>query len=316
METDVMRNIVLSLLCAFAFFITAHSAQCAESSNPPGDRQNNYVGSETCMECHEDQYASYMKDRHGVKADPRTPAAGLGCEACHGPGGRHAESEGEEPIQSLKADGAGSAEEKSAACLQCHGNGRQALWHGSKHESRNLSCSSCHNIHGNYPSDLTARSETETCAQCHKDIKAQLLRQSHHPLREGKMRCADCHNTHGTVTDHLVDAQSVNQKCFECHAQLRGPFLWEHPSVTEDCLTCHTPHGSTHSELLKAKAPFLCQRCHANVSHPSQLLARSESDAGQPVYRVLNNRIFYRACLNCHVAIHGSNHPSGQSLLR
>jgi DmsE family decaheme c-type cytochrome len=316
MESYVMRNIVVFTFCALAIFLTTHAAQCAEISSTPGDQQDNYVGSKTCMECHEDYYTSYMENRHGVKSDPRTPAAGLGCEACHGPGARHAASEGEEPIQSLKVDAAGSAEEKSAACLQCHRNGRQALWHGSEHASHNLSCSSCHNMHNNYPANLAARSETETCARCHKDIKAQLLRQSHHPLREGKMQCANCHNTHGTVADKLVDAQSVNQKCFECHTQLRGPFLWEHPSVTEDCLTCHTPHGSTHSELLKVRAPLLCQRCHANVSHPSELLAPSSSDAGQPVYRVLNNRIFYRACLNCHVAIHGSNHPSGKSLVR
>lgn len=311
-----MRNIVFLWLYVFALLMIAGVPRWAEAANIPGNQEEGYVGSETCMECHEDYYVSYMKDRHAVKADPRTPAAGSGCEACHGPGAEHAASEGEEPIRSLKADDPGSAEEESTACLQCHSNGRQALWHGSQHQSRNLSCSSCHNIHNNYPDDLAAGSEEETCARCHKDIRAQLLRQSHHPLREGKMQCADCHNTHGTVADKLVDAPSLNQKCFECHAQLRGPFLWEHPSVTEDCLTCHTPHGSMHSGLLKAKAPFLCQRCHANVGHPGELTARSSSDAGQSVYRVLNNRIFYRACLNCHVAIHGSNHPSGKGLVR
>jgi hypothetical protein len=30
----------------------------------------------------------------------------------------------------------------------------------------------------------------------------------------------------------------------------------------------------------------------------------------------LNNRAFYRGCLNCHNAIHGSNHPSGKALTR
>jgi DmsE family decaheme c-type cytochrome len=290
--------------------------RCAAAFETAGNRQDSYAGSETCMECHEDNYASHMKNRHAVKADPRTPAAGLGCEACHGPGAAHAESDGEEPIRSLKADADESAEEKSAVCLQCHNKGKQALWHGSEHQSRNLSCESCHTIHNNYPGNLATENEADTCAQCHKNIKAQMLRQSHHPLREGKMRCADCHNTHGTVADKLVDAQTVSQKCFECHAQLRGPFLWEHPPVTEDCLTCHTPHGSMHSGLLKTKTPFLCQRCHANAGHPGELAARSSTDSNQSVYRALNNRVFYRACLNCHVAVHGTNHPSGKSLVR
>jgi DmsE family decaheme c-type cytochrome len=308
-----MRNFVLYTCCSAAILLSVYFPHSAYAGD---DQQDQYVGSETCMECHEDYYASYMKNRHAVKADPRTPAAGWGCEACHGPGAEHAESEGEKPIRSLKADAAGPADQKSAACLKCHAKGRQALWHGSEHQSRNLSCSSCHNIHSDYPSNLARQNEAETCGQCHKDIKAQLVRQSHHPLREGKMRCADCHNTHGTVADKLVDAQSINQKCFECHTQLRGPFLWEHPPVTEDCLTCHTPHGSTHAALLKAKPPFLCQRCHANAAHPSELAARSSADAGQSVYRALNNRVFYRACLNCHAAVHGTNHPSGKSLAR
>jgi mono/diheme cytochrome c family protein len=55
-----------------------------------------YVGSETCMECHDEWYESYMKNYHAIKGDPRTPAAKQGCESCHGPGAAHVESEGEE----------------------------------------------------------------------------------------------------------------------------------------------------------------------------------------------------------------------------
>lgn len=308
-----MPKSVSYILCSIAIFLITPDVQPAQGADAPNER---YVGSEACMECHEDYYSGYLKNRHGVKTDPRTPAAGWGCEACHGPGAAHAESDGEAPIRSLKAGAAESSDAKSAVCLKCHAKGRQALWQGSEHQHRDLSCSSCHTIHANYPHNLARPNTDETCNQCHKEIKAQLLRQSHHPLREGKMQCADCHNPHGTVADKLVDAQSINLKCFECHAQLRGPFLWEHPPVTEDCLTCHTPHGSAHSALLKSKAPLLCQRCHANASHPSVLSARSNANAGQSVYRVLDNRVFYRACLNCHVAIHGTNHPSGKSLVR
>jgi len=311
-----MHHVNLYIRCSIAVLMLMLASHPVYAEDDPSAADNRYAGSAACMECHEDIYASYMKNRHSYSSDQRTPAAGRGCETCHGPGAEHAESDGEEPIRSLKADAEGTADEKSAACLNCHTKGKQALWKGSEHQSRNISCSSCHNIHNNNPASLARRSQWETCTQCHKAIKAQLLRHSHHPLREGKMQCADCHNSHGTVADKLVDAQTINQKCFECHAQLRGPFLWEHPPVTEDCLTCHTPHGSTHDGLLKAKAPFLCQRCHANAGHPSVLAARSSADANQSVYRVLNNRVFYRACINCHVAVHGTNHPSGKSLVR
>ena len=71
----MIRNIFLSILCAIAIFLIAVVPHCAEAANIAGNRQDGYVGSETCMECHEDYYASYMKSRHGVKADPKTPAA-------------------------------------------------------------------------------------------------------------------------------------------------------------------------------------------------------------------------------------------------
>jgi len=37
---------------------------------------------------------------------------------------------------------------------------------------------------------------------------------------------------------------------------------------------------------------------------------------GLSAFQALNNRAFYRNCLNCHSQIHGSNHPSGKSLGR
>jgi DmsE family decaheme c-type cytochrome len=275
-----------------------------------------YVGSETCLECHDDWYDSYTRNYHAIKGDPRTPGAKKGCESCHGPGAIHTEEEGEGPILGLSPKSPIPAAVKNAPCLECHTKGKVALWHGSTHEIRELSCASCHNPHQEYPKGLRQPTQTKVCNQCHKDINAQLLRQSRHPIRERKMKCSDCHNSHGTIADNLVAAQYENQKCFECHANLRGPFLWDHPPVIEDCLSCHTPHGSARTPLLKAKMPYLCQKCHSNVGHSSQLQARRADQAGQSVYRVLNNRGFYRACLNCHIQVHGSNHPSGKSLLR
>jgi DmsE family decaheme c-type cytochrome len=275
-----------------------------------------YVGSETCIECHEEDYETYVKNHHAVKGDPRTPEAKLGCESCHGPGAVHSEEETPEDIVGFGPESETQAETGNAICLGCHTKGKLAIWHGSIHEDAGLSCANCHSIHGEYSSSRSKPNEIELCTQCHQRTKPELLRQSHHPIREGKITCSDCHNPHGTVSEKLVDAQYSTLKCYECHAEKRGPFLWEHPPVVEDCITCHTPHGSARTPLLRAKMPYVCQRCHSNVAHPSQLQARRASDAGQSVYRVLNNRGFYRACLNCHISIHGSNHSSGKSLLR
>jgi DmsE family decaheme c-type cytochrome len=275
-----------------------------------------YAGIETCLECHEESHESFLKNRHAVKGDPRTPGARQGCESCHGPGAAHAEEEDPEKILSLGMKSALSAEKKNAICLGCHTRGKLARWHGSEHDVRGLSCADCHSIHGGLAKSRSTPTELGVCTQCHKRIRADLLRQSHHPIREGKIKCMDCHNPHGAIADRLVDAQYINLKCYECHADTRGPFLWQHPPALEDCLSCHRPHGSTHDSLLKAKTPYLCQRCHSNTGHGGELYARRANQAEEPVYRVLNNRVFYRNCLNCHVTIHGSNHPSGRTLLR
>ena len=219
-------------------------------------------------------------------------------------------------LLTLRAQAPEPSEKKNAVCLTCHARGRRTLWHGSDHETRDMACANCHSIHQGFPHNLSKPAETEVCTQCHKRIRSELLRQSHHPIREHKIKCTDCHNPHGAIAEKLVTAEYVNLKCFECHANLRGPFLWDHPPVIEDCITCHTPHGSVHRALLRTKVPYLCQRCHSNVGHAGQLYARSTNQSGQSVYRVLNNRAFYRGCLNCHISIHGSNHPSGKGWLR
>jgi hypothetical protein len=41
----------------------------------------------------------------------------------------------------------------------------------------------------------------------------------------------------------MVKAESIKELCTTCHADKRGPWLFEHPPVEENCLTCHNPHG-------------------------------------------------------------------------
>ena len=71
------------------------------------------------------------------------------------------------------------------------------------------------------------------------------------PMLEGKMSCSSCHNPHGSITPALLKEPSLNDTCFTCHAEKRGPFLWEHAPVVESCTNCHDPHGSNHDKMLK-----------------------------------------------------------------
>ena len=208
-----------------------------------------------------------------------------------------------------------SADEKSAICQTCHNGRAQFFWSGSTHQTRNVACTDCHSVHSPKSEDaqLVATNMLEQCFSCHKNIRADLWKNSHHPIREGKISCSDCHNPHGTQTAKMVIGESVNELCYTCHTEKRGPFIWEHAPVRESCLNCHTPHGSNHIKLQKTSVPYLCQQCHSNTRHPGTIYDNTKlPTADNPTTG--SNRVFNRACLDCHAAIHGSNHPSSPYL--
>jgi DmsE family decaheme c-type cytochrome len=271
-----------------------------------------YAGDDTCTTCHESEGKALRLTLHGKAQNPRTPSAKTGqtCETCHGPGQAHADSGGEtDKIRRLPAM---APREASAICLTCHDRGNHANWKGGMHDARNLSCVTCHSIH-NPKSDkaqLKTASVIDTCTTCHKTEVNKLQRSAHMPLREGKMTCVSCHNPHGSTNVRMLRVGNwINETCVSCHAEKRGPFLWDHAPVREACNTCHDPHGSNNQRMLVAKLPMLCQRCHIGTRHPSTIY-----DGAQLAAR--SNRLIGRGCVNCHAQIHGSNSPAGNTFLR
>ncbi len=109
----------------------------------------------------------------------------------------------------------------------------------------------------------------------------------------------------------LLLKPTLNETCYTCHAEKRGPFLWEHAPVAENCTNCHTPHGSIHPTLLVKRAPLLCQQCHSQSGHPSVARTGAGLPGGSP-----SGFLLAGACINCHSQVHGSNDPSGVKLMR
>jgi DmsE family decaheme c-type cytochrome len=296
-----------------------------------------YVGSETCKGCHEDYYKSFLKSVHGKKAIPGSPMNREGCESCHGPGGQHAEKGGGKGLGILAFGRKLDPRERSAKCLTCHEETKTlAFWNMNRHKAAGNSCDSCHSVHKGVEKLLVAK-EPDLCFNCHKNIRAQVNKQSHHPLKEAfvgrqALKCSSCHNTMGSFstepivtfsgsrrsgTDKMIKADSVNDLCFKCHAEKRGPFMWQHPPVEENCLICHEAHGSNHGKLLTSRVPLLCQNCHSTIgSHPRRPYTNLHSFQGTATAN--KNKFFARSCLNCHTSIHGSNGPAerGEAFLR
>ena len=287
--------------------IAAQQTPAAPAQQPQAGAT--FVGEETCLGCHDDQKKGYTTTMHGRRDHPRSPAAKQGCESCHGPGSRHVDDPS--VAGSILAFTKVPPKEASEACLTCHARNNHALWDGSIHDARNLTCVSCHSVHDfkSERAQLRTATERETCATCHRDKIAKLDRSGHMPVREGKMECSTCHNPHGsTSVRNLRIGDSIGELCTSCHADKRGPYLWEHAPTRDGCTTCHDPHGSSNDRMLITKPPILCQRCHVMVRHPSTIYDRA--------LIATSARVYARSCVTCHSAIHGSNHPSGQRFLR
>lgn len=309
MDPRVLQSIIASLvavlfLCPALGLFNAQAADPVCSSNDASD----------CLTCHRDSRGAILETPHAQTADKRTPFAAHACEGCHGPGADHVKGICLDQTLPPVVFGAGSVtpiEEQNEVCLRCHEGSHLINWTGSQHETADISCASCHVSHAVKDQVLERKSQAKTCYGCHTEQRADAHRRSRHPVTEGKVTCSDCHNSHGAFGPGLLREASVNDTCYTCHAEKRGPFLWEHAPVSDDCSNCHTPHGSNLSSLLTARTPWLCQECHQENYHPSSLY----SGTGLPSISA-EASMLGKDCMNCHPKIHGSNHPSGPRFTR
>lgn len=302
-----LRQLFTTVLPALALAMgVATAAHAADDKGPPKDLF--LKGDAKCTRCHDESdkpgVLAMGKTKHGTVADGRTPT----CTSCHGESDKHINKpegvkERPKPDRYFAKNSATPVEARNEACLTCHQGGKRIHWQGSTHSSRDVACSSCHEVHTQHDKVRDKATQSDVCFTCHKEQRAQVTRLSHHPIKEGKVVCSDCHNPHGSAGPKLMVRDSVNDTCYTCHMEKRGPFVHNHQPVTEDCSICHNPHGSNIANLLKARPPFLCQECHSATSHPSQA-------SGLPTTRTSATTQLGsvgRGCLNCHTNIHGGN---------
>jgi DmsE family decaheme c-type cytochrome len=319
------------------------SASLANAADSPGGKTvaKDIVlkGDAKCTGCHDEseqpkpsmldlhpQVLKIGKTKHGTIADGRTPT----CTDCHGESEKHISYKGSAKppaadyvyTKGTKTD----PSDRNTRCLTCHQtDARRMFWGGSQHQARDVACTSCHQIHTEHDSVRDKRTQPEICFNCHKDQRALANKPSHHPIPEGKMTCSDCHNVHGSPGNKLLAKDTTNATCYQCHAEKRGPYLWAHQPVTDDCANCHNPHGTTADFMLKTRAPFLCLSCHDPSSHPGNVpgvasrvdMSRNASgavlSATAPADNLNSSGVIGKtqglSCNNCHTDIHGSNNP-------
>jgi len=291
----------LLLLTGFAgtrLALAAPSGQQPASTSQPkaADDSANFVGQETCATCHADVVKKFTDT-----SNPHTRLAlehagkGVTCESCHGPGKAHVDGGGD--VTKIRRFDKLSAKDASATCLSCHA-GAHPNFERSAHAKSGVSCLGCHSVHhSEAPERLLKAEQPKLCFQCHSDQKAAFDMPFHHPVNEGAVSCSDCHDPHGTFqANNLKATADQNAVCTKCHAETRGPFVYEHAAVkAEGCVGCHSPHGSQNARLLNMPAiNTLCNQCHSRVANHTINGMGAGSDELVP-------------CTSCHTYIHGSN---------
>jgi DmsE family decaheme c-type cytochrome len=283
----------------------------ANVSEPAKASGSAYVGSDTCNACHDEIYTKFSKSPHfAIESDKHRGFEHQSCEACHGPGAKHAES-------ASPADIRNPAKLESKAvdkiCLGCHLNQRTSFGRiAGGHAKDEVGCNTCHSIHGGDGRKLVNRNAadiTKQCAGCHPSEWAAFQRPYKHRLPEGAMSCADCHNPHASFRPEAMRSSFGGNEpgCLGCHSDKRGPFPFEHAPVRlEGCQACHEPHGSANPRMLTRHVEYLtCLECHANLPIRNTAGLSGKLGVVPPSFHDLRSPR-YQNCTVCHVKIHGS----------
>ena len=273
------------------------SAYCQSSVTASADT----VETRTCAPCHSAVVKSFAENPHAAPI-PMDDGKSVTCASCHGSQKAHAvgrRDSSETPDPALD-----TSRHVDDMCLSCH-RGKHSTFERSSHGKSAMSCISCHSIHSaGAPEHLLKEAQITLCYRCHADIKSQFSNSSRHKVAEGLIECTDCHDPHGTDGEERPwSAHPRDTFCIDCHAQIAGPFAFEHAVVkTEGCVACHFPHGGANPHLLlRADVDAICRQCHLPPPDPKTgaHMQLENGHAEDP-----------RPCTSCHTDIHGSNsHP-------
>ena len=232
--------------------------------------QAGYVGTSTCMGCHDGRSAPDMRHFRD-SAHSR-----VSCETCHGPGYAHVQAGGR---GGLFIDNPARLPftQQAEVCAQCHGD-TVAGYKRTRHATaRAASCHDCHDVHQRsglrvkQDGPVAGRVEifAELCSKCHGVQADQFLESGH--ARAGVATCVSCHDMHKA---EMFTADPIdNSLCLQCHG---SRFLGFN---TEENIDFHTgefhpvdPAGSGASRCIACHMPPLQQQGQPNVPHDHTMM--------------------------------------------
>lgn len=279
MKVKIERNTIFAIS---VFLVFSVCTSVSTSASP------------VCLDCHEGYDEGLRGTPHETGlAEGKGKRINVSCESCHRGREQHLEDPSAETIitpAEVELQG------QSEICGQCHLTPHQSAMVSTDPHSRvDLTCVSCHTVHGNYNAKLVKEDLDNYCLSCHTSVGVELQRRSAHPVHSNNMRCVDCHDLGSIEVADLH--KGFDWKCEGCHEDIAGPYLYEHPVVYDhlveggSCMECHEPHGSVNDVLLKQTGATLCNQCH--IPPPGHSFNHSGLGAKED-------------CVICHSQFHGS----------
>ena len=291
----------------------SYSSAAGPTSQKTPINTGDYVGADTCSDCHFAEFQQLQKTAMGVLLTKKYPVERRGCEACHGPGRAHAEAQAArkeskpgaptaaEAIALIYSFTRHSPKENAERCLSCHQKDeKESLFHRSRHLGAGVSCTDCHDPHRLNGGDDVAspRAALETYFAV--------------PKRSGEREWLD----------NRLLRQTQPALCYSCHQDVQAEFnLPVRHRVNEGlvkCTDCHNPHGTLTPRELKATGTEACFACHVEkkgpfvYEHASVLVegcTGCHTPHGSINIHLLKRRQERQLCLECHVSPQAVNVP-------
>ena len=140
----LMLMLGASILCATALAAPPPKDKQAVAPAQAAAPAATFVGADTCAGCHVEVVKGFASNPHTKMAEMRG-GNGVTCENCHGAGSDHVSGGGD--ATKIFNPSKASVKDVDAKCQRCHA-GVHPNFDRSPHAKANVSCVSCHSIHG------------------------------------------------------------------------------------------------------------------------------------------------------------------------